>query len=328
MNAPRPERGDGVGIELTRDLIRGVRLNAATPGRLAAASEVAIVAYRDDRSVVDALIRLRAELGGPDSPTRLAMFPPGSTLSRVDATGLGPNELKELRSTFASRRSASSSVLVDDGPRRWLIGVSWDDREVRRLEDLAEWAGFVDVAIDPSPLALARVVDESITQLRRDASADESFGAMISDRSVVVAAALDPIARMSPALTCSDAAVSAGWFDGIEAPAELAAEIWRLLDEAPPVAYGLDLATAPYPSFPPHDLRAPQRQCVALGAAVGAAGLAGRLRPVDVHLPAEAVSTTECPWAIEHVSDVGGTRDAATIGPVKRSIARLLPRRR
>ena len=41
----------------------------------------------------------------------------------------------------------------------------------------------------------------------------------------------------------------------------------------------------------------------ALGAAVGAAGLAGRLRPVDMLLPpTPVIEESERPWAIERVS--------------------------
>ena len=87
MTVTRPERGDGIGIEVTRDVVRGVRLAAATPGRLAAAAEVPASVRADDRSLVDALARLRADLGDPGVPTRVAVFPPGATLSRVDATG-------------------------------------------------------------------------------------------------------------------------------------------------------------------------------------------------------------------------------------------------
>jgi hypothetical protein len=42
------------------------------------------------------------------------------------------------------------------------------------------------------------------------------------------------------------------------------------------------------------------------------------------------VDTTpnERPWAIERVSNLPTTNEASTIGPVKRFVARLLPRRR
>ena len=152
---------------------------------------------------------------------------------------------------------------------------------------------------------------------------------MASDGVVVAAAALDSIGRMSPGLSCSNAALSAGWFDDLDEPTELVAEINRLLEDAAPVECDLHLADAAYPPFPPHDLRAPQRQCVALGAAVGAAGLTGRLRPVDVLLPmATALNPFDRPWAIERVSNLPEPRQAAAIGPAKRFVARLLPRRR
>ena len=329
MTGVGPARGDGVGIEVTHGVVRGVRLDSAHPERIVAAAEVPVGNRLDDRATVDALVRLRAELGDPRVPTRLALFPPGSTLSRVDATGLVGNDLNALRSDLASRRNASSSVLVDDGPRRWLVGVSWDDAEIRRVEDLAERAGFIDVAIDPSPLALARVLDGDITHVRRDAAPDQSFGAITSHGVVIAAVALDSIGRMTPGLACSDAAMSVGWFDDVDDPADLVLEVQRLLEDAPPVECPLHLADVPYAAFPPHDLRAPHRQCVALGAAVGAAGLAGRLRPVDMLLAVVTASSgVERPWAIERVTNLATPQGPTTIGPTKRFVARLLPRRR
>lgn len=329
MTGIGPERGDGVGIEVTRGVLRGVRLGSSEPGRLAAAAEVGVANHLDDRAMLNALVRLRAELGDPGVPTRAAMFPPGSTLSRVDATGLSGADLNALRASLAASRRATSSVLVDDGPRRWLVGVSWDDVEIRRIEELAERAGFIDVAIDPSPVALARVVGDEVTHVRRDAATDQSFGALTAQGVVVAASTLESVGRMTPKLACSDAAMSAGWFDDVDEPQELAAQIHRLLEDAPPVDCGLTLAGVAYPDFPPHDLRAPHRQCVALGAAVGAAGLAGRLRPVDMLLPVASRSNElERPWAIERVSNLPSPRQPVSIGPGKRFVARLLPRRR
>ena len=329
MTGVGPARGDGVGVEVTHGVVRGVRLGSSQTDRVVAAAEVPLANRLDDRAMVDALVRLRAELGDPRVPTRIAVFPPGSTLSRVDATGLIGNDLNALRSDLARSRNASSSVLVDDGPRRWLIGVSWNDAEIRRVEELAERAGFVDVAIDPSPLALARVLDGGITHVRRDAAPDQSFGAITSRGVVVAAVALESIGRMTPGLACSDAPMSVGWFDAVDEPADLVTEVQRLLEDAPPVECSLRLADVAYADFPPHDLRAPQRQCVALGAALGAAGLAGRLRPVDMLLAVvSASSVAERPWAIERVTNLPTPQAPTTIGPAKRFVARLLPRRR
>ncbi len=329
MTAIGPSRGDGVGIEVTNGVIRGVRLGSTEPGRVVAAAEVPVTTRLDDRTMVDALVRLRAELGDPLIPTRIAMFPPGSTLSRVDATGLTGTDLNTLRSNLATSRNATSSVLLDDGPRRWLVGVSWDDAEIRRIEELSEHAGFIDVAIDPSPLALPRVVTSDITHVRRDAATDQSFGAVASNGVIVAAAAVASIGRTTPGLACSDTEVSVGWFDDVDEATELVAEVQRLLEAAPPVTCGLTLAGTAYPEFPPHDLRSSERQCVALGAALGAAGLSGRLRPVDMLLPLVPASTdVERPWAIERVSNLPTTHEPTTIGPAKRFVARLLPRRR
>jgi len=182
--------------------------------------------------MLNALVRLRAELGDARVPTRVAMFPSGSTLSRVDATGLTGVDLNALRAGLAASRGATSSVLVDDGPRRWLVGVSWDDTEIRRVEELTERAGFIDVAVDPSPLALARVVGGEITHVRRDAATDQSFGALTSRGVVVAASSLESVGRMTPGLACSDATMSVGWFDDVDEPQELVAQVHRLLGAA------------------------------------------------------------------------------------------------
>ena len=59
-----------------------------------------------------------------------------------------------------------------------------------------------------------------------------------------------------------------------------------------------------YPPYPADDVRSPARQGVALGAAVGAAGLAGRVRSVEV---LAAVGTTgerdQRPWVVERLPD-------------------------
>ena len=111
---------------------------------------------------------------------------------------------------------ASTSSSFDDGPRRWLVGGPWDDDEIRRIEELTERAGFIDVTVDPSPVALARVVDEQITHVRRDARTDESFefavhvGATGGRRRGRIDRTDGPVAR-----SAATAEFSTGWFDGI-----------------------------------------------------------------------------------------------------------------
>ena len=67
-------RGDGVGIEIADTIMRGVRLRHDVEGRLTAAAEYP-VNLADDNATLDALVLLRAELGEPDEPARIATFP-------------------------------------------------------------------------------------------------------------------------------------------------------------------------------------------------------------------------------------------------------------
>ncbi len=335
MSPVLSQRGDGVGIEFTRHVVRGVRLAAAQDGRLAASAEVAVTDVTDDRSVVDALVRVRADLGVLGQTTRIATFPPASTLHRIDVTGRTGAELNTTRDELMRRHGVASTVLLDDGPRRWLVAVRWDEPFVRRLEHLAERAGFADVTAEPSPIALARVVGTDVSRVRRDSATDESFELLCAAGQPVVAGAVDSVGRVAPTLLLATDSFSTSWFDDIDDAAELLAELHRFVDSLDESVHAHDdiealwLAGTPYPAFPPHDLRAPERQCVALGAAVGAAGLAGRLRPVDMLTPlAPAVDPHDRPWAVERVSSLPPPTSPATIGPLKRMASRFLPRRR
>jgi hypothetical protein len=333
-------RGDGVGIEFTRHLVRGVRLNADQEGWLTAAAEVAIGDSRDDRSVVDAFVRLRAELDDPPDTTRIGTFPSASTLRRIDVTGRTGVELNVMRAQLLREHSVASTLLLDDGPRRWLVAVRWDEDEIHRIETLAERAGFIDVTVEPSPVAIARIVDEHVTRARRDAAIDESFESLYAWGPPVVAAAVESVGGLAPSLHLATTTFSTAWFDGIAEPADLVAELRRFVDglgddpiaerdAEPDAEHGRVLiAGVPYPPFPSPDMQSPQRQCVALGAAVGAAGLAGRLRPVDMLSPTSAAGDPlERPWVVERLSSLPPKEEPAAIGPVKRTISRLLPRR-
>ncbi len=336
MTAPtRIGRGDGVGIELTTSVARGVVLAAESADRLYAAAEVGIRQFDDDRSVLDALVRLHAELGGSVAPTRVALFPQGATLHRLDVTSLSGPELNTARHRIARFDDVSSTVLIDDGPRRWLVAVRWSDATVRRIEELVERAGFVDVAVDPSPIALSRVLAASTVLARRDAAAGESFDVLLAGVPIA-ATAIDPVGRRPPALATSSTPCSTEIFHGLTDPADLAAQLRivadaaDLRDDAPldSLDVSLDLAGVAHPKYPPHDLRSGERQCVALGAALGAAGLAGRLRPIDMMLAATPVGVHERPWAIERVSTLPQAAPAKPISSTKRLAGRLIPRRK
>lgn len=324
-------RGDGVGLEFTRHVVRGVRLGADEPNRLVGAGEVGVGDADDDRSVLDALVRLRAELDGPTAPTRVATFASANTLHRLDVTGYSASQLNDARATLRTEHGIASTALLDDGPRRWLIALRWDEAATRRLEALVERSGYHDVTIEPSPIALARVLDHEVTRVRRDAAPSESFD-LICERGVpVVSASVDSIGRTPPRLAFDGHEIPAGWFDHVTGQAELAAELQRLLDDLAPSTPtpSIWLSDVASPPFPPHDLRSPDRQCVALGAALGAAGLAGRLRPVDIVAPVEPATTPlDRPWAIERVSNLPPRPDRDTTDRLARVIGRFRLRRR
>jgi hypothetical protein len=325
-------RGDGVGIEVADSILRGVRLRHNVNGRLSSAAELPIN-IADDDLALDAFVLLRAELGEPNEPTRLATFPTNAMLQRIDITGRSGPELNELRSMLDRRHGINSTVVTDDGPRRWLLAIRWDAHATRRLEELAERAGFVDVAAEPSPMAVARVIRADATYVRRLVAQGDTYHAVISNRIPVAALGVSTTGRDHPDVDVSSTPVNVAHFDDFMSDAALGAAVDRIMarvDDDEPRTLELDIVGDRYPGFPVHDHRSAQRQAVALGAAVGAAGLAGPLRPVDTMVSsADAVDAQfDRPWAVEAVStlpDLAG--DASTSG-MRRLTRHLRPRNR
>ncbi|WP_420452396.1 hypothetical protein [Ilumatobacter sp.] len=323
-------RGDGVGIEVAGATVRGVRLRHDVDGRLSSAVELPF-RLDDDATALDTLVLLRAELGEPLEPTRIATFPPGSMLQRIDITGRSGPELNDLRSKLDRLHGITSSVVVDDGPRRWIVVIRWDARATRRLEDLAERAGFVDVAVEPTPMAVARVAGRDATYVRRFVGQGDTHHAIVSNRLPVAALSSNAGGRGSPAVDISSIDVTPAHYDdflGDAALGEVMDRVARRVEPAAPVP-ALDLVGEPYPAFPEHDLRAASRQVAALGAAVGAAGLAGPMRPVDVNaLASLSDQSFDRPWAIEAVSALPDVEHEPAVQGVRRLTRRLRPRSR
>jgi len=305
------QRGDGIGLEVTKTMIRGVRFAHDQPGRVASAAEVPIARFQDHEAVFDALVRVRGQLSTNALPTRVAWFPTGSTIQRIDATGLSGPELNSLRHELAGSAGITSTMLVDADARRWMMVLRWDHSEAWRVQELVELAGFVDVAIEPSPVSLERVLAPGTQITRRDASVHRSWAALYLDSVPLAAATVEAHIRDSPGLSVSADPVGLHRLDNILAEAELADEVSAIAknslsetSSSTELEINLQVLGEPYPPFPAHDLRAPQRVAVALGAATGAAGLAGRLRPVDVLTPTNQVSDSSTnPWAIERIID-------------------------
>jgi hypothetical protein len=321
-------RHRGVGIEIAAGTLRGARVIGSRSFEIVAAAEFSFALHDVDSVVLERFVRLRAELGDPDDPVRLAWFPPGSVLQRLDVTGRSGPELNDHRRRLELDHDITSTMLVDDGPRRWLYTIRWDSPDARRLEDLAERAGFVDVAIEPAPISLTRVLPADITFARRLAAQEDAFEAAIDRNVVVAAASTDVRGRIPPALDTASPSYPVERFDGLLDDPLLAAEL-AALDAPRPHrgASGLVVSGRPHPPYPDSDVRAAARIAVALGAAVAASGAAGLQRPVDMVM-GEAPTGDARPWAIERVSDLSDSQSDGQPGTLRRLSARLAPRPR
>ncbi len=320
-----------MGLEIAESIVRGVRLRHDVDGRLSAAAEFPIH-LADDAAALDVLVAMRAELGEPEEPTRIATFPRNTMLQRVDITGRSGPELNELRSKLDRLHGINSTVVVDDGPRRWMLLIRWDAHATRRLEDLAERAGFVDVTVEPTPMALARVCGPDATYVRRFVSQGDSHHAVVRNRLPVVAIGVSTSGRQHPDIDISTVDVAFAHYDDFLTDAalgELTDRINQRVESSEQSPIPLDLVGEPYPDFPTYDHRSAQRQGVAIGAAIGAAGLAGPLRPVDlITAGATPDDQFDRPWAIESLSTLPTAPDEPTTSGTRRLIRHLRPRNR
>ena len=110
-------RGDGIGLEVTTSVVRGVRLDQDEPGRVVAAAEAPISRFDDEAAVLDALVRVHGQLGDVAgihaATTRAAWFPVGSTMQRLDATGHTGPELNTMRHELAEQAGITSTMLIE-----------------------------------------------------------------------------------------------------------------------------------------------------------------------------------------------------------------------
>jgi len=324
----RTARGVGVGIEVTDDMIRGVRIHPARDGRLATAAEVPIDGS-DAESVLTGMVLLRAELGGSSEPTRVAVFPTGAMLQRSDVTGHSANELKDLRSRMAEH-DVTATMLVDDGPRRWLLLVRWDEPRIEHLAAVTTQAGFTDVALEPSPLSIARVAGPDATYVRRLTAPGRAHHAVVSNRLPVAGLSSIVSGRMYPDVDVEAVDLTMEIFDDFMDDVTLAEVLDRIARRvgndsrtmSGSVEPVLDLAGVSSTSFPDHDVRSVRRQAVALGAAVGAAALAGPIHPLEPIGAGPLPDPVDRPWAVEAL-EVDHRREPETPRRIERITRRL-----
>ncbi len=293
-------RGDGIGIEVLPDVLRGVRLQQDAPGRVAKVAGVACDT-NNDLLLLDGLTRLRSLLDEDGHPTRACLWSHNCHIQSLDITGWSTTELNLHRSKLVD---VSATIEMSSSARRLLAHLQTDMIRHRRVERFIRQAGFDLDSIEPTPMAVARLVPAYTMRLIGSRADAQPWLAVVHDRVILAAA---------PAVDIGDLTrtelMAASWSTSIEdlrerllTPAELSAVINQPAGIA--VSLGLSLVGDTYPEFPDTHPAWGPRLAGALGSAVAAAGLAGRVHQVQPLVAPHAFSDDGGVWVIERIGDV------------------------
>jgi hypothetical protein len=312
-------RGDGIGIEVLPDALRGVRLQQDAPGRVAKVAGVACDT-NNDLLLLDGLTRLRSLLDEDGHPTRACLWSPNCHIQSLDITGWSTTELNLHRSKLVD---VSATIEMSSSARRLLAHLQTDMIRHRRVERFIRQAGFDLDSIEPTPMAVARLVPAYTMRLIGSRGDAQPWLAVVHDRVILAAA---------PAIEIGDMArtelMAASWSASIEdlrerllTPADLSATLNQPAGIA--VSLGLSLVGDTYPEFPDTHPAWGPRLAGALGSAVAAAGLAGRVHQVQPLVAPHAFSDDGGVWVIERIGDVA----PAAVTPTPRRRWRRSPSR-
>ncbi|HEX2782385.1 MAG TPA: hypothetical protein VHN36_02290 [Ilumatobacteraceae bacterium] len=310
-------RGDGIGIEVLPDALRGVRLQQDAPGRVAKVAGVACDT-NNDLLLLDGLTRLRSLLDEDGHPTRACLWSPNCHIQSLDITGWSTTELNLHRSKLVD---VSATIEMSSSARRLLAHLQTDMIRHRRVERFIRQAGFDLDSIEPTPIAVARLVPAYTMRLIGSRGDAQPWLAVVHDRVILAAAPAIEIGDMT-----RTELMAAGWSAAIEdlrerllSPAELSTTINQPAGIA--VSLGLSLVGDTYPEFPDTHPAWGPRLAGALGAAVAAAGLAGRVHQVQPLVAPHAFSDDGGVWVIERIGDVA----PAIVNPTPRRRWRRSP---
>jgi len=296
-------RGDGIGVEVLPGELRGVRLQQDAPGRVAAVGRV-VCDSSDDAALVTALSSLLAQLGGHGVPARACAWASGGQLQSIDITGLSPVEVNVHRSTMDD---VAATMELVAGPRRLLTHIRADMSWWLRVEHALREAGFELDAIEPTPVAIARLIAEPTAQLVAHRAGSEAWTAVVHDRVLLAAAPHVPVAgRRVGAVGELIASEWAGSVDDLRERLSGGEELSRQI--AATIGQGrwpsLQLVNDAYPEYSEAELAWGPRMAGALGSAVAAAGVAGRVFPVELMPNSRAMFEDVGAWVVERVGDV------------------------
>jgi hypothetical protein len=294
-------RGDGIGIEVLPDALRGVRLQQDAPGRVAKVASVACDT-NNDLLLLDGLTRLRSLLDEAGQPTRVCMWRHDSYIQSLDVTGWSTTELNLHRSKLVD---VAATIEMASSARRLLAHLQTDMIRHRRVERFVRQAGFDLESIEPTPISIARLVPSYTMRLIGSRGDAQPWMAVVHDHLVLAAAP----ATVETSETRRTELLATSWSASIEDLRE------RLLDQSNlsatvnqpagmAVSLGLSLVGDAYPEFPDTHPAWGPRLAGALGAAVAAAGLAGRVHQLQPLVAPHAFSDDGGVWVIEKIGDV------------------------
>jgi hypothetical protein len=293
-------RGDGIGIEVLPDALRGVRLQQDAPGRVAKVAGIACDT-NNDLLLLDGLTRLRSLLDEDGHPTRACLWSPDCHIQSLDITGWSTTELNLHRSKLVD---VSATIEMSSSARRLLAHLQTDMIRHRRVERFIRQAGFDLDSIEPTPMAVARLVPPYTMRLIGSRGDAQPWLAVVHDRLILAAAPAVEIGEMT-----RTELMAASWSASIEelrerllGTAELSATINQPAGIA--VSLGLSLVGDTYPEFPDTHPAWGPRLAGALGSAVAAAGLAGRVHQVQPLVAPHAFSDDGGVWVLERIGDV------------------------
>jgi hypothetical protein len=293
-------RGDGIGVELAPTAITGVRLDAATVGRIHSAVTIPCNTADDD-DLRRALHELRVQLRASELPTVVSTWTERSALQSVDVTGFSAQELRNLRNEALD---SGFDVLLGHRPavRQWWTFYSGLEALVR-AEYAANATGFHVMAREPSPISAARLFTDQAVAATIVRSDGNGFVVFAHGGVLHVAMPTRLTAATGATVRCS------GWqpigtqhrwlLDDRDRSALLDA-----VDASPTIPLHLDLVGDPVPDYAEVHAAHPPKIIVALGAALRAAGLASRQPTTDIMVNRTFVESADRTWALEMVADV------------------------
>jgi hypothetical protein len=222
-------------------------------------------------------------------------------MQSIDITGLSPRELRQLR---GDALDDGFDVLLSHraGVRNWWT-VHNGLEELLRVEHAAVAAGFRVIASEPSPLSAARLVGQSSASLALTRGLGNGFVIFVDGGVVLLTTGMmrrptspDPAIEF---VTWEPTDSQFRWLLDLRDRTSLLEQV-AVAEREPP---RLELVGDPYPDYPPSHSAWPPRVIIALGAAVRAAGLAGRQPVREVMVAAVFIDAANRLWAVEQVAE-------------------------